>query len=440
MIGFLTSKFWCSAGRSALAASVMLLATSFPSLGEENRYELRTGDEVKITVFKEPDMSGVFRIGTTGTVSVPGIGELKSAGLTSGELRDAAIEALAGRHYANPSVTVEIVQYSPVFVMGDVRNPGRHTYTPGMTALQLVAVAGGYPLPPAFTESTNLNRDQEKYRADLAVSRERFASLSMRRARLMAERDGQVTFSVPAGIEGMVGPERLEQVRASEMHLLATQADEAQRRAELMRKQAEEIQKGRTALEEQLEATKRLKVIVDSELRNIRDLKERGLTASTRVLELERISADTEMRINSGISMISQANQSLVSLDLQARQTMETARIRIAEQLIQTETDLAVANRQMITAVEFLNASGAVLPSDLPAQAEIVRHLSVVRDGSGEPVPIAENEPVRPGDVLTVTRALGAQTANKSLSRAGPPTAYLPPDMASPISQAPIRR
>lgn len=440
MIGRLKDKLSVSAGRIALSAVALLVATSFPSFGEERHYELRTGDEVKITVFKEPDMSGVFRVGTMGTVSVPGIGELKSVGLTSSELRDAAVGALAARHYANPSVTVEIVQYSPVFVMGDVRNPGRHTYTPGMTALQLVAVAGGYPLPPAFTESTNLNRDQEKYRADLAVSRERYASLSMRRARLMAERDGQSTLSIPSGIEGMVGPERLEQIRASEMHLLTTQADEAQRRAELFRRQAEEVQRGRTALEEQLEATKRLKVIVDTELRNIRDLKERGLTASTRVLELERISADTEMRINSGISLISQANQSLVGIDLQLRQSLESANIRVAEQLIQTETDLAVANRQMITAVEFLNASGAMLPSDLPAQAEIVRHLSVVRDGSGSSVPIAENEPVRPGDVLTVTRALGAQTSGRQLSPAGPPTAYLPPDMAAPVSQAPVRR
>lgn len=440
MIKSLTSKLWDSAGRSVVSAAALLLATSLPSFGEDNRYELRSGDEVKITVFKEPDMSGVFRIGTTGTVSVPGIGELKSAGLTSSELRDAAIEALAARHYANPSVTVEIAQYSPVFVMGDVRNPGRHSYTPGMTALQLVAVAGGYPLPPAFTESTNLNRDQERYRADLALSRERFATLSMRRARLMAERDGMSTFSIPSNIDGMVSPERLEQIRVSEMHLLTTQAEEAQRRTELLHKQAEEIQKGRTALEEQLEATKRLKIIVDTELRNIRDLKERGLTANTRVLELERISADTEMRINSGISMISEANQSLVGIDLQIRQSMETSRIRIAEQLIQAETDIAVANRQMVTAVEFLNASGAVLPSDLPAQAEIIRHLSVFRDGSSEAVPIAENEPVRPGDVLTVTRAMGIQTAGKSKSPAGPPTAYLQTETVLPLSQAPIRR
>ena len=110
---------------------VLALGSIHPGFAAEViRYELQVGDEVRITVYKEPDMSGAFKIGTTGTVSVPGIGELEGAGLTSGELRDAAVQALVARHYANPSVTVEVSQYSPVFVMGDVRNPGRLTYSP----------------------------------------------------------------------------------------------------------------------------------------------------------------------------------------------------------------------------------------------------------------------------------------------------------------------
>lgn len=424
--------FLSRATRGALVPALVLAAlAASPARGDETPYVLRIGDEVKITVFKEPDMSGTYKVGATGAVSVPGIGDIKTAGLTPIELRNAATQALTDLHHANPNVTVEVIQYSPVYIMGDVRNPGRQPFTPGLTALQLIALAGGYPLPLGAAEADGTAREVEKNKADLAISREKYASQAMKRARLLAERDGKASFDVPSNLDAMIPKERIEQIKASEMHLLRSRAVEEEQRVKLLRKQAEEVVKGRVALEEQLEATRRLKGIVDQELKNIRDLKERGLTASTRVLELERISADTEMRINNGISLISQANQSLASIDLLVKQTAEAARVKIAEQLVDTETELVVLNRQIASAISFLNMSGVSTSGALGGQGEVSRRLSVVRKGDPEPILVSENTQVRPGDVLIVTRVMDAAPVGAALEAGQPAlaeTAFLPQD------------
>lgn len=199
-----------SAKRSLLIPLVILASLGGEASSEEQSYVFGVGDEVKITVFKEPDMSGSYKVGATGFVSVPGVGDIKTAGLTPTELRDAARQALSDLHHANPNVTVEVMQYSPVYIMGDVRNPGRQPYTPGLTVLQLIALAGGYPPALGLTADDSTAREVEKQKVDLAISREKYASQSMKRARLLAERDGKAAFDIPPELESMIGKERLE--------------------------------------------------------------------------------------------------------------------------------------------------------------------------------------------------------------------------------------
>jgi polysaccharide export outer membrane protein len=43
-----------------------------------------------------------------------------------------------------PSVAVEISQYRPIFVLGEVSRPGSYAYQPDMTVLTAVALAGGF--------------------------------------------------------------------------------------------------------------------------------------------------------------------------------------------------------------------------------------------------------------------------------------------------------
>ena len=70
---------------------------------------------------------------------------LRAQGLTTDELAG-AIVAEPGRRslIRDASVSVEVVEYRPVFVLGEVNRPGQYPYQPGMTVLSVAAVAGGF--------------------------------------------------------------------------------------------------------------------------------------------------------------------------------------------------------------------------------------------------------------------------------------------------------
>ena len=44
----------------------------------------------------------------------------------------------------NPSVSAEVVSRRPFYVIGEVQRPGNYPYVTGMTALNAVAIAGGF--------------------------------------------------------------------------------------------------------------------------------------------------------------------------------------------------------------------------------------------------------------------------------------------------------
>ena len=53
-------------------------------------------------------------------------------------------QSLRAGFLRNPDVTVEIDQYRPVFIMGEVGAPGQYAYVPGMTVQKAIAAAGGF--------------------------------------------------------------------------------------------------------------------------------------------------------------------------------------------------------------------------------------------------------------------------------------------------------
>lgn len=108
-------------------------------------YRLGPGDTVRLTVFGEDQLTGEFRVGTSGTLAVPLLGDMRAAGLTPTELQGAVASGLKHKNLLrDPSVAAEVVEYRPVFVLGEVNKPGQYPYQPGMTVVTAVAVAGGF--------------------------------------------------------------------------------------------------------------------------------------------------------------------------------------------------------------------------------------------------------------------------------------------------------
>lgn len=107
-------------------------------------YELGSGDRLRVIVFGEPDLSGEFDVGGSGVVALPLIGQVRANGLTLSAFEDAVEAKLQDGYLTNPRVSVEVMNYRPFYIYGEVSEPGQYPYTSGMTVLNAVAVAGGY--------------------------------------------------------------------------------------------------------------------------------------------------------------------------------------------------------------------------------------------------------------------------------------------------------
>jgi len=133
-------------------------------------YLLGPGDALQVTVFGEEDLSGPLRVNDSGAVSMPLIGPVQAAGLTVPDLQHKLIELLNTKAVKSPDVTVQITEYRPFFILGEVKNPGSYSYVPDMTVLTAVAIAGGYTFR-ASEDEVSVTRKSEDAAHEAQASR-----------------------------------------------------------------------------------------------------------------------------------------------------------------------------------------------------------------------------------------------------------------------------
>jgi polysaccharide export outer membrane protein len=109
-----------------------------------SEYHLGPGDALRVIVFGEDQLSGEFRVDGSGAVAMPLVGEVKAQNRTTREIETDIARRLSQGYVRDPKVSVEVMNYRPFFILGEVRNPGQYSYVNGMTALSAVAMAGGY--------------------------------------------------------------------------------------------------------------------------------------------------------------------------------------------------------------------------------------------------------------------------------------------------------
>lgn len=112
---------------------------------EAGPYRLGPGDQVRIIVFGQQEMTGDYRVGDSGSISLPLLGVVEADGKTIKELETSIEKSLAQGYVVDPSVSVEILAYRPFYILGEVQKPGQYPYAgAGMTVLTAVTVGGGF--------------------------------------------------------------------------------------------------------------------------------------------------------------------------------------------------------------------------------------------------------------------------------------------------------
>ena len=115
-----------------------------PSETAQVSYILGAGDLIKVEIYNQADLSGEYNISGSGVLSMPLIGLITVKGLTINELENLIVSKLSPDYLLNPRVSIQVLNYRPFYILGEVAEPMAYSYVDGMTYLNAVAIAGGY--------------------------------------------------------------------------------------------------------------------------------------------------------------------------------------------------------------------------------------------------------------------------------------------------------
>ena len=130
-----------------IAILVILTGQSLAALAVDatpENYRVAAGDILRISVYGHEDLSGEFRVDDSGQLSLPLIQDVEAEGKSLNELEVIITNKLKPDYLKNPKVGVEILNYRPFYIVGEVNEPGSYPYVSGMKVINAVALAGGF--------------------------------------------------------------------------------------------------------------------------------------------------------------------------------------------------------------------------------------------------------------------------------------------------------
>ena len=149
-----------STGNSAMAPAATTPAATAPTAAaQEGEYRLGPGDSVQVAVFGQPDLTGKYDVDANGNLVLPLAGPIRAAGRPVSAVQAEAIDKL-NAFLVNPKVSIQVLNYRPFYILGQVMKPGSYPYAVGLTVRQAVAIAGGFT-PRAKNNEVKITRMSE---------------------------------------------------------------------------------------------------------------------------------------------------------------------------------------------------------------------------------------------------------------------------------------
>jgi protein involved in polysaccharide export with SLBB domain len=166
--------FWCS----AVAILCVIAGCTSDAVTPANPQiplpastaQLRAGDSLTIALQGVPDAStNSVQIDEQGLISLPFIGQIPAAGLSTAELSQRVRETyVAKKIYTTLDVSLSVTERY-IYVGGEVQRPGRIVWTPDLTVAKAIQSAGGFTLYAKET-AVSLIREKNAYPIDVKLA------------------------------------------------------------------------------------------------------------------------------------------------------------------------------------------------------------------------------------------------------------------------------
>jgi exopolysaccharide production protein ExoF len=395
---------------AALCCAGLLSTVAVPTVawaqtpGRADAYRLSVLDKVHVRViewsasslsFEEwAEVGGTYTLGPDGTFAFPFVGNVDGVGKTPDE-----VEAALGQNLMNalglgaaPDITIEVAEFGPIFVTGDVSNPGQFSFAPGMNVIKVMSLAGGRMR--SDDEAARLEREALATKGALDVLDSTYQRVLVKRNRIAAEMAEKPDVATPEELASSAATDLVEieqaimdaNVLRLSMNLdgLASQRAILTRELEALGQKRESATRQLASAQEQLEA--------------ITALAGEGLAVNSRVTSLETMVADIDGRLLDIDTAALRARQDLGGLDLRAVEIRSNRNSDLAVEMQQVEQELAELQLRIETQralVREIVAQGALLSS---GGGERRYSFTIVR--GEERLPADETTALMPGDVV----------------------------------------
>ncbi|MDR6101347.1 exopolysaccharide production protein ExoF [Agrobacterium larrymoorei] len=401
--------------RTALAfAAALLLTSPLSALAQDGQYRLGTADKLRIRVAEWQPADGTIRnwdvingdysVGPSGTLSLPFIGQLNVAGKTAGEVGEAIGAELQSKFALRnlPSASVEVAQFRPVFLTGDVQTPGEYPYAPNMTVLKAVSLAGGLRRSDA---GQRFARDFINARGDAAVYDDQRGRLLARQARLIAEVSGEQEIKKTPEMEKVVN---IDALLESESALMKSRTERYTLQLKALKDLRELLDAEVESLRKKAESQQRQLQLANEDREKVNRLNEQGLALAQRRISAEERAAEVEatlLDIDTNALRAKQDINKAVQDEINLRNDWDAQR---SKELQDTQAELQKLNLQLSTSRELMSEalaqSAEALRFDPSGKSASISYVVVREDkGKSKEIKVDETTALEPGDVIKVS-------------------------------------
>jgi len=364
-----------------------------------NPYALGVGDRLRINVYGHKDLSGESVVRTDGSLVVPLLGALEVTGRQVTAIEKEIGETLLKMTGQTGFVSVDVVEWRPIFTVGVVDKPGTYPFVPGMTVLHALAAAGGFHRP---SESAALFLESSREASRNRRSKEQLSNSLGREARILAEIAGQEKAEAPRLLAELVGTSEAERIIAAENRLMNERLAIYRQQTDAFNEIIKLVEKEIVAMKAQHNRTQRQVQLSNEELLEVDNYAKRGLTNRNRLFEAKRIAIAAEAESRAILASLAQSERALAN-------SRRDRTILDANRKLQLEATLKTTREEVRKYDEEMRASGELLRrisgGKLASNGDIQAIYKIMRLVAGNQVTIdaEETTALRPGDLVRVS-------------------------------------
>jgi protein involved in polysaccharide export with SLBB domain len=393
----------------SIAFAVPAMASDDPVLPKTKvRLTVVQWNPVKADYQSWQGIGGEFTVSEAGALQLPVIGRIDVKGLDSTTLATEISVRLQKQMglLEKPNASIEVIEYPPVYVVGDATTPGEYRYRSGMTALQALALSGG-----PFRKTAAVSNDGIRLAGELRTAHNDILRTRIRIARLQAEIAGasDVTFDTVA--TDPKDANLAAEIGSQERAIFQSRIKENER-------QTKSLEELRTLLNAEIDAlnekTKAVEVGIrnaEEELANVTILVNKGFAVTSRRSELQQRVAGYQAERLDQVTAIMRARQNITEATRNLEGLEDRRKTEVAASLQQEMANLERLTLNQETSQKLLlDALSATGPTSYgPDSIEFV--VTRNENGTVTEAPASDRTILMPGDVVTVRVRAAASPA-----------------------------